>query len=195
MPATIQKKNSSSNQVVSFSLKRKSAGFETNYSPSQTVAQNAGPKTITLPISTLQGNAVPAPVQQPNQKPHLVPEDQGKDKRKSSRRLPFLVRANKAIQTVLVALCGVAICSYGLDVVVSHDVSKLQEQARRLSEQNSELSAQLLKSISYGELQDSVVGRFGLRVPDHVLIVKELPAPEAPAFKPHRHNLPLMSGY
>lgn len=95
----------------------------------------------------------------------------------------------------MVALCGVAICAYGLDVVVSHDVSKLQEQARRLSEQNSELSAQLLKSISYGELQDSVVGRFGLRVPDHVLIVKELPAPEVSSFKPHRHQLPLMSGY
>lgn len=187
MPATVQKRRASSNQVVSFNYKRQSSGL------ADASVSQAEPRTISLPISTFQTNAVPA-TPPPSPKPHLVPlESPGK--RKSSRRIPFLVRVNKAIQTGLVALCGLAICAYGLDVVVTHDVSKSQEQARRLSEQNSELSAQLLKSISYGELQDSVVGRFGLRVPDHVLIVKELAAPEAPAFKPHRHQLPLMSGY
>ena len=170
------------NQVVSFSFNKRTL-------PNNDV-NGGGQRTISLPISHLTGNAVPKPV--PEKQPHLVPVE---TPRKSSRNFPFLVRINKCLQTTLVALCGFAICAYGLDVVVSHDVGKLQGQARTLSEQNSELSAQLLKSISYGELKDSVVGRFGLRVPDHVHIVKKLDAPEPVSFKSHKHDLPMMSGY
>ncbi|MEZ4534959.1 MAG: hypothetical protein R3D26_08150 [Cyanobacteriota/Melainabacteria group bacterium] len=145
MPATVQKRRASSNQVVSFNYKRQSSGL------ADTSVSQAEPRTISLPISTFQTNAVPA-TPPPSPKPHLVPlESPGK--RKSSRRIPFLVRVNKAIQTGLVALCGLAICAYGLDVVVTHDVSKLQEQARRLSERNSELSAPVVEINSYGELQ------------------------------------------
>ena len=111
---------------------------------------------------------------------------------KNPRKASLLARVNSGLQTMLVAMCGIAICAYGLDVVVSSDVGRLQEQARRLSEQNTELSAQLLKAISYGELQDSVVGRFALRVPDQVEVVKEVPAPRAVAYRTHRHHLPLM---
>lgn len=139
--------------------------------------------------------AVPAqvmPQHVPAAKPHLVPVETPSTK---TRKQPVLIKCNRALQAVLVALCGIAICVYGLDVVVSHDVGKLQDQARRTSEQNSELSAQLLKSISYGEIQDSVVGRFGLRVPEQVVIIKEQPAPPAIAYKMHKHHLPLMSGY
>jgi hypothetical protein len=139
----------------------------------------------TVPVESIQQ---PTPVV----KPHLVPLEAPSTK---TRKQPLLAKFNRGIQAVLVAMCGVAICAYGLDVVVSHDVGKLQEQARRTSEQNSELSAQLLKSISYGEIQESTVGRFGLRVPEHVVIVKEQPAPTAVAYKMHKHHLPLMSGY
>jgi len=148
----------------------------------------------TMPVaftdSTVPVRVLPAP----EPKPHLVavPEE---NKRASQRQTPILVKLNRGLQTMLIALCGVAIFAYGLDVVVSHDVGRLQEQARRLSEENTELSAQLLKAISYGELQDNVVGRFALRVPDQVKVVKEIAPPEAIAFKPHRHQLPLMSGY
>ena len=188
MPA-LKTKNDS--RVVSFSLHKKSNGDAGD----QTVS-TMNHQTISLPIANIHGQAVARQqVQaQPQPKPHLVPLP-SKEKRKSSRNLPFMVRANKCLQTVLVAMCGIAICSYGLDVVVSHDVGKLQGQARRLSEQNSELSAKLLKSISYGELKDSVVGRFGLRVPDQVHIVKKVEAPEANSFFSHRHDLPLISGY
>lgn len=190
MPAL---KTKNDNRVVSFSLRR-------NASNDSSVSHEAQPtlnhQTISLPISNIHGQALARQqVQvQSKPKPHLVPLP-SQEKRKSSRNLPFMVRANKCLQTVLVAMCGIAICSYGLDVVVSHDVGKLQGQARRLSEQNSELSAKLLKSISYGELKDSVVGRFGLRVPDQVHIVKNVEAPEAKSFFAHRHDLPLISGY
>lgn len=186
MPATQLKDN---NQIVSFDFHRQ------NRSSGSTVSSvmpdtSESHKTISLPITNLKSNVALSVA--PQQKPHLVP---AKQKRKSTRNFPFLVRANKCLQTILVALCGISICCYGLDVVVSHDVGKLQGQARRLSEQNSELSAKLLKSISYGELKDSVVGRFGLRVPDQVHIVKNLGASEVPSFRSHRHDLPLMSGY
>lgn len=181
MPGTQTRSRS---QVVSFSYNRKSRDT------------TAGPigiddKTVSLPV-VFQGSAVPAPAPQPQQKPHLVPLE---TPQKASRRVPFLVKANRVLQTSLVTLCGVAICAYGLDVVVSHDVGRLQQQARRLSEQNSELSAQLLKSISYGELQDGVVGRFGLHVPDQVVVLKEVTPPAVQSFKAHRQELPLMSGY
>jgi hypothetical protein len=92
-------------------------------------------------------------------------------------------------------MCGVAILGYGLDVAASNDVGKMQEQARRLSEQNTELSAQLLRVISFQGIQDSALGHFGLRVPEQVLIVKESqPYPLVP-FQPQKHHLPLLAGY
>ncbi len=154
----------------------------------------AASATPTLPVA-FTDNTVPVralPETQPVTRPHLVPVE---TPNVSTRKAPLLVQVNKALQTALIAMCGIAICAYGLDVVVSNDVGRLQEQARRLSEQNSELSAQLLKTISYGELQDSVVGRYALRVPDQVQIIKEVQAPAAASFKPRRHQLPLMSGY
>ncbi|MBI4532375.1 MAG: hypothetical protein HY711_00390 [Candidatus Melainabacteria bacterium] len=121
-------------------------------------------------------------------KPYLVPT-------RKSRTTPLIVRVNYVLRTTLVALCGLAILGYGLDVAVSNDVGRLQEQARRLSEQNTELSAQLLRVISFQGIQDSVLGRFGLRVPDKVLIAKEIQPYPLTAFTPQKHHLPLLAGY
>lgn len=124
--------------------------------------------------------------------PHVVPVLVPARK---SRRAPLLVKVNRVLRTVLIALCGVAILGYGLDVAASNDVGKLQEQARRLSEQNTELSAQLLRVISFQGIQDSVLGRFGLRVPEQVLIVKEVQPYPLTSYQPQRHHLPLLAGY
>ena len=122
--------------------------------------------------------------------PHLVPVPS-----KKGRHAPFLVKANRILRTTLIALCGIAVLGYGLDVAASSDLSKLQEQARRLSEQNTELSAQLLRVISFQGLADSALGRFGLHMPEQVLIVKEeQPYPLVP-FEPQKHHLPLLAGY
>lgn len=112
-----------------------------------------------------------------------------------TRRVPLISRVNRVVRNVLITMCGLALLGYGLDVAASNDVSKLQGQARRLSEQNTELSAQLLRSISFQGIQASVVGRTGLRVPPHVLIVKEAEPATPEPYKPLRHYLPLMSGY
>ncbi|HMO23262.1 MAG TPA: hypothetical protein PKC98_20060, partial [Candidatus Melainabacteria bacterium] len=66
MPVTVQKRRASSNQVVSFNYKRQSSGF------ADATASQAEPRTISLPISTFQTNAVPV-APQPSPKPHLVP--------------------------------------------------------------------------------------------------------------------------
>jgi hypothetical protein len=115
--------------------------------------------------------------------------------RVKKRRVPLIVRVNRMLRTGLVTFCGLALLGYGLDVAASSEVGKLQDQARRLSEQNTELSAQLLRAISFQGIQSSVVGRAGLRPPEHVLIVKEVEPPVVPSFKPNKHFLPLMSGY
>lgn len=130
----------------------------------------------------------------PQARPRLVPVATPEENR-DSRKAPLVVRFNQVLRTSLIACCGLAILGYGLDVARTNDVTRLQEQARRLSEQNSELSAQLLRAISFEGIQDSVVGRCGLRVPEHVLIVPEKAAPKLTAFKPNKHSLPLMSGY
>ena len=114
---------------------------------------------------------------------------------RQTRRAPLAVRLNRVLRTGLIAMCGLAIFGYGMDVATSNDVGRLQEQARRLNEQNSELSAQLLRAISFQGIQDSVVGRFGLRVPDKVCIVPEKAPPMVPAFATSKHHLPVMSGY
>lgn len=115
--------------------------------------------------------------------------------RRQKRRVPIIVRVNRVLRTLLVTFCGLSLLGYGLDVAASSEVGKLQQQARRLSEQNTELSAQLLRAISFQGIQASVVGRAGLRVPEHVLIVKEVQPPVVKQFAPHKHYLPLMSGY
>src|SRR5271154_1479518 len=120
--------------------------------------------------------------------PVLVPN-------RKSRRAPLLVKVNRLLKTTLITLCGLAILGYGLDVASSNDVGKLQEQARRLSEQNTELSAQLLRVISFQGIQDSALGRFGLRVPEQVLIVKEVQPYPLVSFQPQKHHLPLLAGY
>ncbi len=130
----------------------------------------------------------------PQSRPHLVPVANPTQDR-DSRKAPLVVRVNQVLRTSLIACCGMAIVGYGLDVARTNDVTRLQEQARRLSEQNSELSAQLLRAISFEGIQDSVVGRHGLQVPGQVLIVKEVAAPKLTAFKSNKHSLPLLSGY
>jgi hypothetical protein len=124
--------------------------------------------------------------------PAIVPEW---TPRRQSRRVPLIVRVNRLLRTLLVTFCGMTLLGYGLDVAASREVAKLQEQARRLSEQNTELSAQLLRAISFQGIQANVVGKAALRVPEHVLIVKEVQPPAVPAFKPNKHYLPLMAGY
>lgn len=191
MTASLQSLPRRNSQVVAFTnnrVSRSTTGAATSSAPLEPNARGTWPVAFSdsaVPVETIQP---PTPVV----KPHLVPLEAPTTK---TRKKHLLVKFNRGIQAVLVALCGIAICTYGLDVVVSHDVGKLQEQARRTSEQNSELSAQLLKAISYGEIQESVVGRFGLRVPEQVVIVKEQTPPPAIAYKMHKHHLPLMSGY
>jgi hypothetical protein len=111
------------------------------------------------------------------------------------RKASLIVRMNRILRTLLLGLCGVAVLGYGLNVAASNEVGKLQEQAGRLNEQNTELSAQLLKVISFQGIQDNELGRFGLRVPEHVVIVKDLKPPLPAPFRPDKQPLPLMSGY
>lgn len=191
MTASLKAPPKRSSQVVSFTnnrATRSTTGAALQVPPFEPATRGTWPVAFTDNTVPVQSMTAPAPVL----KPHLVPVEAPTPK---TRKQPIVVKFNRGLQAVLIALCGIAICAYGLDVVVSHDVGRLQEQARRTSEENSELSAQLLKSISYGEIQDSVVGRFGLRVPEQVLIIKEQTPPDAVAYKMHKHHLPLMSGY
>jgi hypothetical protein len=113
----------------------------------------------------------------------------------TKRRLPLVVRCNRLLRTTLVTFCGFALLGYGLDVAASSDVGKLEDQARRLGEQNTELSAQLLRAISFQGIQANVVGKAGLHPPEQVIIVKEVSPPVVKSFKPNKYYLPLMSGY
>lgn len=115
--------------------------------------------------------------------------------RSYSRHVPVLVKINQVLRAILIACCGFALLGYGLDVAATAEVSKLQEQARRLSEQNTELSAQLLRAISFQGIQANVVGHAGLRVPDQVVITPEKKPPVVKEFKPRRHFLPVHAGY
>lgn len=114
---------------------------------------------------------------------------------RKARRLPLIVRINKIVRAATIALWSLAILGYGLDVSVSNEVGKLQDQARRLSEQNTELSARILKAISFQGIQDRALGHLSLRVPEQVLIVKEVPPYQAPEFHPRKHYLPLLPGF
>lgn len=145
-----------------------------------------------LPVHNLAPAAVLLPSEGGSQLLQALPDWAP---RRQQRRVPVFIRVNRLLRTLLVTFCGIALLGYGLDVAASSEVGKLQEQARRLSEQNTELSAQLLRAISFQGIQANVVGRSGLRVPEHVLIVKEVQPPVVKQFKPNRHYLPLMSGY
>jgi len=118
---------------------------------------------------------------------------------RSTFRVPLPVHVNRLLQVGLVLLCLLAILTYSIDVILSHDVMLRQDKARRLSEQNAELSARLLKSISFRGIQESVLGQgtgpANLHVPDEVLIAKEVPPVKVKPFKPRKHHLPLLSGY
>jgi hypothetical protein len=120
--------------------------------------------------------------------PNILPE-------RNRGKVPFVVRANRLLRTTLIALCGLAILGYGLDVKASNDVGRLQDAARRLNEQNTELSAQLLRVISFQGIQDSVLGRSGLRVPEQVMIIKEVAPYPLAQFETGKYHLPLMAGY
>ncbi len=115
--------------------------------------------------------------------------------RSYSRHVPFLVKVNRVLRALLITCCGFALLGYGLDVAASADLSNLHEQARRLSEQNTELSAELLRAISFQGIQANVVGQAGLRVPERVIIAREVQPRLAQEYKPRKHFLPLMSGY
>lgn len=115
--------------------------------------------------------------------------------RRSVRKAPLVVRVNRLLQIALVVCCVVALLGYGLDVAVSNDVTRLSEKVRRISEENAELSAQLLKTISFQGIQENALGSVGLRVPEQVLIVKEVQPAKAASFKPSKNYLPIMSGY
>ncbi len=192
-----ERKNSHRSQVVALSYNVVSGDAETDN------AVTATNPFVSFPTSI--NNAAVAPVVipqvEPVKRPHLVAIE-SPEQEKKKRQSPLLVKANRVMQTVLVGLCGVAIFAYGFDVVVSHDVGAQQDLARRLSEQNSELSAQLLKTISYGELQnglnscsEALVGRSGLRVPDQVQVIKAITPPTVKTFSAQRHHLPIMTGY
>ena len=156
--------------------------------PKSTLAASESEFNVALPqFPSRQKTLVTMPA-----RPYVVPSAVP---RRVSRRAPLMVRCNRALRTILVGMCGLAILGYGFDVATSNDVSRLQEQARRLSEQNSELSAELLRAISFQGIQESVVGRFGLRVPEQVIVVKESPAPKMAMFKPNKYQLPIISGY
>jgi hypothetical protein len=157
------------------------------FSKPHVVSDNYGQRTMKAVGTANKADQKVAPTR-PQLVPPIVPTIKG-------RRTPLMVSANRVFRTVLVALCGVAIVGYGLDVASSHDVSKLQDQARRLNEQNSELSAQLLKAISYQGIQENVLGRSGLHTAEHVVVVKEVAPPKVPAFKPNKHRLPILAGY
>lgn len=147
---------------------------------------NTGSMTVALPpMVALKEKPEPLPIAGlPDWTPHSY-----------GRHVPLLVKINRILRAVLITCCGFALLGYGLDVAATAELSKLHEQARRLSEQNTELSADLLRAISFQGIQANVVGRAGLRVPERVIIAKEMKPHSVPEYKPRKHFLPLLSGY
>lgn len=114
-------------------------------------------------------------------------------------KAPLLMRINRTLQVALIILSVIAVVAYSIDVIMSRNLTIAQEKARRLSEQNCELSAKLLKAISFQDIQESVLGhsarQSNLKVPDEVLIAAEIPSVKYKAPLPAKHHLPLMAGY
>ena len=196
MVNTLPRRRVNEDQPVSFAYGRSHNDSAARVSVARVaLVENMQPAT-TYPVAFGYQNqsgqvAVQAPVPS-RARPHLVPIEAPKRK---TRKAPFLVRVNRTLQASLIALCGLAILGYGFDVSSSSEVGKVQDQVRRLSEQNSEQSYDLLKRVSYQDIQASVTGSTGLRVPEEVKIVKEVTAPKLNPFKPAKHQLPLMPGY
>lgn len=156
--------------------------------PSQPVAFNYGVSEEARPVRSTPNRDAAA-------RPHLVPIENPNSKRKT-RQAPLLVRVNRTLQATLIAMCGLAILGYGFDVAGSHEVGKIQDQVRRLSEANSEASSNLLRQVSYEGIKNAAGSlASNLRVPEDVKIVKEIAAPKINPFKPAKHRLPLLSGY
>ena len=144
---------------------------------------------------TNSASAEPKSKSRPKIGPSLKPEVPVR----STFKVPLPVHVNRLLQVSLIVLCGLAVLAYSLDVIISHDVTLRQDKARRLSEQNAELSARLLKSISFQGIQESVLGQgagpVNLHVPDEVLIAREVPPVQVSPLKPRKHHLPLLSGF
>jgi len=196
MVNTLPRRRVNEEQPVSFAYGRSHNDSAARVSVARVaLVENMQPAT-TYPVafgySQNQASVRSTPAPSRTARPHLVPIESPKRK---TRKAPFLVRVNRTLQASLIALCGLAILGYGFDVSSSSEVGKVQDQVRRLSEQNSEQSYDLLKRVSYQDIQASVTGSTGLRVPEEVKIVKELTAPKLNPFKPAKHQLPLMPGY
>jgi len=190
MPSTLSSRRMTYKEIESYARSNSQVASQVDlpsFSRSRTADQ---PRHARLAVAASRPAHIhtAAPVQRPQLIPSAVPQEK-------TRRAPLVVRMNRALRTVLVAACGLSILGYGLDVAASNDVGRLQDQAKRLNEQNSELSAQLLKAISFQGIQDVVLGRAGLRVPEQVIIVKELAPPQVPQFQASKLNFPTMSGY
>ena len=78
--------------------------------------------------------------------------------KRSGFKAPLLMRINRVLQVALIALSAMAIAAYSIDVMMTRNLTISEEKARRLSEHNCELSAKLLKSISFQGIQESVLG-------------------------------------
>lgn len=199
MVNTLPRRRASEDQPVNFAYGKSQRDSSARVSaarvallsePSQPVAFGYGVSEEARPVRSTPNRA---PGRDSNVRPHLVPIESPKRK---TRQAPLLVRVNRTLQASLIALCGLAILGYGFDVAASHDVGKLQDQVRRLSEANSEQSSNLLKQVSYEGIKSAAGGSgLNLRVPEDVKIVKEVQAPKINPFKPAKHHLPLMSGY
>jgi len=148
-------------------------------------------QSINLPVFVKQDSAY-----EPSTSELSEPID---DVKRPSFKAPILMRINRSLQVVLIVLCAIAIAAYSFDVMMSGNLTICQEKARRLSEQNCELSAKLLKSISFQGIQESVLGhsarQSNLKVPDEVLVAAEIAPVKCQPFIPAKHHLPLMSGY
>jgi hypothetical protein len=133
------------------------------------------------------------------QTPTLVSAEIEEQAKRPSFKAPLLMRINRILQIILISLSAIAIVAYSLDVMMTHNLTVCQEKAHRISEQNCELSAKLLKSISFQGIQESVLGhsakQSSLHVPEEVLVASELAPVQYRRFVPTKHHLPLMSGY
>ena len=106
-----------------------------------------------------------------------------------------LAQVNNQLLRFLQLLCVLCVVFYSIDVFSTYDVSKLEEKTRRIVEQNCELSAKLLKIVSFQGIQDNLVGRFGLCVPENVIIANTKVKTKIPKVKPRVHFAPIISGY
>ncbi len=111
------------------------------------------------------------------------------------RKAPPVVRVNQVLRTSLIAFCGLAILGYGLDVARTNGRNSFARTSQTFVGTKFRIVCAAFESNLLEGIQDSVVGRHGLQVPEHVLVVKEVAAPKLTAFRANKHSLPLLSGY